>query len=93
MQLFQSKLDQFYEQMSARVGPESVLGQGNIPATGIGQRQHSDARETLASSSRHPPTHNPMPRVEFPRFDGVTVHSWLLSCETYFRVVPDIPEI
>lgn len=57
MQLFHSRLDQFYEHMSAILVPESVLGQGNpILVTGIGHRQNTEIREphhNSPSSSRH----------------------------------------
>lgn len=91
MQLFHSRLDQFYEHLSARLVLESVLGQDNpIPVTGIGHRKNTEIREphnNAPSFSRQVTTHSSVPRVDFPRFDATNAHSWLLSCEAYFRVV------
>lgn len=97
MQLFQSRLDSFYEQMSARVASESVLGHGNaLPITGIGPRLNTEVRDlnsNAPASSRQVTPHSYIPRVDFPRFEGTNAHSWLLSCEAYFRVVPEVPGV
>ncbi|CAA0811981.1 Unknown protein, partial [Striga hermonthica] len=35
---------------------------------------------------------HPAPKVEFSRFDGNQPRSWILKCNSYFKLVPNIPD-
>lgn len=32
-----------------------------------------------------------MPRVDFPKFDGTNPRDWMLKCNNYFKIIPNIP--
>lgn len=53
------------------------LTHGNANGHGP-QRNNGDTEER-----RRPPRG---PRMEFPRYDGKNIHSWILKCERYFRL-------
>ncbi|KAL8496188.1 hypothetical protein ACS0TY_020047 [Phlomoides rotata] len=32
--------------------------------------------------------HSPLPKLDFPRFDGSNLRGWILKCNSYFKLVP-----
>lgn len=36
--------------------------------------------------------HSPLPRLDFPRFDGSNPRAWILKCTSYFKLMPNIPD-
>lgn len=36
--------------------------------------------------------HSPLPRVEFPRFDGTNPRIWMIKCASYFKLMPSVPD-
>ncbi|KAK6150015.1 hypothetical protein DH2020_017540 [Rehmannia glutinosa] len=35
---------------------------------------------------------SPLPRIDFARFDGSNPRSWILKCNGYFKLIPNIPD-
>ncbi|KAK6149080.1 hypothetical protein DH2020_016605 [Rehmannia glutinosa] len=35
---------------------------------------------------------SPLPKIDFPRFDGSHPRAWILKCNGYFRLIPNIPD-
>ncbi|KAK6132617.1 hypothetical protein DH2020_033647 [Rehmannia glutinosa] len=38
-------------------------------------------------------SYKPLPRIDFPRFDGNNPRSWILKCNGYFKLIPNIPDV
>lgn len=36
--------------------------------------------------------HLSLPRLEFPRFDGINPRAWMLKCNSFFKLMPSIPD-
>lgn len=36
--------------------------------------------------------HSPLPRVDFPKFDGSNPRSWIIKCNSYFKLMSSIPD-
>lgn len=35
---------------------------------------------------------SPLPKLDFPRFDGTHPRAWMLKCQGYFKLIPNIPD-
>ncbi|KAK6163811.1 hypothetical protein DH2020_000675 [Rehmannia glutinosa] len=73
---------------------ESILG-GPYPWYGSestnNRNQHSP-RNRLQMDQQGIQMINPMPRIEFPKFDRTQPRTWILKCNGYFKLVPNIPD-
>lgn len=49
----------------------------------------SGSKKFLTSSNY---AHSPLPRIEFPRFDGTNPWAWILKCNNYFKLMLSVPD-
>ncbi|KAK6128670.1 hypothetical protein DH2020_037582 [Rehmannia glutinosa] len=35
---------------------------------------------------------SPLPKIDFPKFDGTHPRAWILKCNGYFKLIPNIPD-
>lgn len=74
---------------------ESVLGNPEFLMSGgdggSGGSHHS-FKYKLHNESGGSPMITPLPKLEFPRFDGTHPRAWILKCQSYFKLIPNIPE-
>ncbi|KAK6121452.1 hypothetical protein DH2020_044798 [Rehmannia glutinosa] len=74
---------------------ESILG-GPYPgftAEGTNfkiQQQSPRSRTPIDQQGMH--IINPLPKIDFPRFDGTQPRSWILKYNGYFKLIPNIPD-
>lgn len=61
-------------------GDHSILGSYGNPS-GMGK-----------SGSTMNYVHTPLPCIDFPRFDGINPRAWILKCNSYFKLMPSIPD-
>ncbi|KAK6163034.1 hypothetical protein DH2020_002875 [Rehmannia glutinosa] len=73
---------------------ESILGEP-YPASGsepITSRYNTSPRPRMQLEHQGMHVINPIPKIEFPRFDGSHPRSWILKCKGYFKLIPNIPD-
>lgn len=55
--------------------------------------KYENLRETIAAIQLQLlDSTSPIPCADFPRFDGSNPRAWILRCNSYFKVIPNIPE-
>ncbi|KAK6119541.1 hypothetical protein DH2020_046708 [Rehmannia glutinosa] len=73
---------------------ESILG-GPYPVTGsegtYSRIQHSP-RNRVGMEQQGMQVISPLPKIDFPKFDGSHPRSWILKCNGYFKLIPNIPD-
>ncbi|KAK6150337.1 hypothetical protein DH2020_015269 [Rehmannia glutinosa] len=74
---------------------ESILGGPYPGSTGEGtsfriQQQSPRSRTPIDQQGMN--IINPLPKIDFPRFDGSQPRSWILKCNGYFKLIPNIPD-
>ncbi|KAK6120823.1 hypothetical protein DH2020_045428 [Rehmannia glutinosa] len=72
---------------------ESILGGPYPSPTNEGSHMRLQQSPRTRSSIDQPGAQilSPLPRLEFPRFDGSHARAWILKCNSYFRLIPNIP--
>ncbi|KAK6159411.1 hypothetical protein DH2020_006725 [Rehmannia glutinosa] len=74
---------------------ESILGGPYPGCTTEGtnfkiQQQSPRSRTPIDQQGMH--IINPLPKIDFPRFDGTQPRSWILKCNGYFKLITNIPD-
>ncbi|KAK6136072.1 hypothetical protein DH2020_030177 [Rehmannia glutinosa] len=73
---------------------ESILG-GPYPGYGSDStnlRHQNSPRNRLQGDQQGLQIISPLPKLDFPRFDGNHPRSWILKCNGYFKLIPNIPD-
>ncbi|KAK6127369.1 hypothetical protein DH2020_038880 [Rehmannia glutinosa] len=73
---------------------ESILG-GHFSGSGSEGthfRNNNSPRNRMLADAQGMQVITPIPKVDFPRFDGSFPRSWILKCNGYFKLVPNIPD-
>lgn len=72
----------------------SILGERNSDGRDgyyqLKDSQSSGSKFTNDSSGMN--VHNPLPKIDFPRFDGTNPRAWILKCQGYFNLIPNVPD-
>ncbi|KAK6136529.1 hypothetical protein DH2020_029725 [Rehmannia glutinosa] len=72
---------------------ESILGAPYPgPATAGNQTRTQQSPKRMQMEQQGVHMISPLPKLDFPRFDGTYPRSWILKCEGYFRLIPNIPD-
>ncbi|KAH6780602.1 hypothetical protein C2S52_011839 [Perilla frutescens var. hirtella] len=71
----------------------SILGSPSF--AGLSESNQTRPHQVIPSrewsdTSKHSPPH--LPKLDFPRFDGDQPRAWILKCQSYFRMVPNVPD-
>ncbi|KAH6761080.1 hypothetical protein C2S51_018029 [Perilla frutescens var. frutescens] len=97
------KLDHLYElissfQLQAKgKGPaesDSILGKppGSLVEEGSYARTQYTNMNRQIGDPQSLQAITPLPKIDFPRFDGTQPRVWILKCNSYFKMIPNIPE-
>ncbi|KAK6150060.1 hypothetical protein DH2020_017585 [Rehmannia glutinosa] len=72
---------------------ESILGgPSDFSSEDINSRNQSTFRGRLQGDHQGIHVISPLPKIEFPRFDGSNPRAWILKCNGYFKLIPNIPD-
>ncbi|KAK6153045.1 hypothetical protein DH2020_012684 [Rehmannia glutinosa] len=71
---------------------ESILGRPCPPSEGNNSRAPFSPRPRVQMEHQNMQIISPIPKLDFPRFDGSQARSWILKCAGYFRLIPNIPD-
>ncbi|CAA0833666.1 Unknown protein, partial [Striga hermonthica] len=73
---------------------ESILGEGpsNFGGSGSFPRFQQSSKQKLQIENPTPQMISPLPKIDFPRFDGSQPRSWILKCNGYFKLIPNVPD-
>ncbi|KAK6137448.1 hypothetical protein DH2020_028805 [Rehmannia glutinosa] len=76
------------------VDEESILGGPSPGMNTEGSQQRTQYAPNSRMQVEHPNMHiiSPIPKLDFPRFDGTNPRSWILKCSGYFKLIPNIPD-
>ncbi|KAH6820459.1 hypothetical protein C2S53_002617 [Perilla frutescens var. hirtella] len=67
--------------------PPHSLTEGNSQT-----RTSYSVRDRQLVNHQEGSVYTPLPKVEFPKFDGSYPRVWILKCKGYFKMVPNIPD-
>lgn len=58
----------------------------------FGQGSHSGSKNHQPPGGSGMSILSPIPKLEFPRFDGTNPRSWILKCQGYFNLISNVPD-
>ncbi|KAK6163435.1 hypothetical protein DH2020_000299 [Rehmannia glutinosa] len=78
----------------AQTEEESILGgpYQSGGSEGIQSRNQYSPKGRMITDQQGIHILNPLPKIDFPRFDGSNPRSWILKCNGYFKLIPNIPD-
>ncbi|KAK6127658.1 hypothetical protein DH2020_038574 [Rehmannia glutinosa] len=74
---------------------ESILGEpypGFSPEGTQYKTHQQSTRPRLPIEHHGMQISSPLPKIDFPRFDGNHPRAWILKCNGYFKLIPNIPD-
>ncbi|KAK6160714.1 hypothetical protein DH2020_004095 [Rehmannia glutinosa] len=71
---------------------ESILGGPCPPSEGNNSRAPFSPRPRMQMENQNMQIISPIPKLDFPRFDGSQARSWIHKCVGYFKLIPNIPD-
>ncbi|KAH6811974.1 hypothetical protein C2S51_025736 [Perilla frutescens var. frutescens] len=88
------------ELLKGNKGKEFVVGEsilGEPPPSGATESAANHQgkpvyRHATSWDSQNSQVINPLPKIDFPRFDGSLARSWIIKCNGYFNMVPNLSD-
>ncbi|CAA0816707.1 Unknown protein, partial [Striga hermonthica] len=73
---------------------ESIFGPYPEPRTDNTSKQslHSKPRIQYEQQTQNQHIISPLPKLDFSHFDGTNPRSWILKCNSYFKIIPNVPD-
>lgn len=68
----------------------SILVGGGHQYSSGGKTPHM--RYRLQNDTGDPLFITPLPKLDFSRFDGMHPRAWILKCQGYFKLIPNVPD-